>query len=547
MKPARLLLVIALAAILPLAAACGGKGQGALRPPCPKGELCLEYGNSGEPTTLDPQKMNATWEMSIISGFMVGLTDNDAAGRTIPGMATHWEVSPDGLTWTFHLRDAKWSDGTPVTADDFVFGIQRLFDPKVASGQAVQFYAIKNSRAVNGGKLPLSALGVKALDPHTVQIALEHPWPILPDDAAGPAMSPAPRAVLAKWGDNWTQPAHFVGNGPYLPQSWKLGDRVTIVKNPLYYGAAGVCFDRIDFYPTTDAVSAERRVKSGELDLNNQFQSNRMAFLNRQMPGYARAYPYVGVVYLSFNIKDVPALRDVRVRQALSMAIDRDFIADKLFRGGQKPAYALAPSGMLDYDGRAKTYWAAWPLAKRQAEARRLLTAAGYGPGHPLKIEIRHRNTADPSLYMPAVQADWRAVGVEAQLLSTEVQIAYQSYESGDFQVGDAGWGGGSDAMGYLLLLRSDTGLMNFGSYKNPRYDALLDAADNERDRDKRMALMGRAEQIMLDDAAVAPVYTLASKNLVNPNVTGWVDNVYDVHPTRFLCLKDAATRRAGG
>jgi oligopeptide transport system substrate-binding protein len=548
-KTSRLPLIAMLAACAPLLAACGGGGeQKALRPPCPAGRLCLEYGNSGEPTTLDPQKANASWEFGIVSDFMVGLTDNDAAAKTIPGMATHWEQSPDGLVWTFHLRDGQWSDGTPVTAADFVFGLQRLFDPKTASGQAAQFYAIKNSRAVNGGKLPLSALGVTAPDAHTVRIELEHPWPILADNAAAPPMSPSPRHVVAKWGDAWSQPAHFVGNGPYLPKSWTLGDKVVVEKNPRYFDAAKVCLDRISFYPTTDAVSAERRVKRGELDLNTVVQSNRVNFLRRpdQMPGYVRVYPYVGAVFLTFNLKSVPALRDVRVRQALSMAIDRDFIVNKLFRGGQKPAYSFLPPGMLDYDGRARTYWATWPLERRQAEARRLLAAAGYGPKHPLKLEIRHRNTADPTLYTPAVQADWRSIGVKAQLLSTEVQIAYQSYEAGDFEVADAGWGGGSDAMGFLFLQRSDTGSQNYGGYKNLRYDALLDAADHERDLKRRMAYLGQAEQIVLDDAPIAPVYTIASKNLVNPNVTGWVDNNFDTHKLRFLCFRDAAQRRAG-
>jgi oligopeptide transport system substrate-binding protein len=542
----RLAPVLALLLAATALSGCGGQ-SGAVRAPCPAGKLCLEYGNSGEPTTLDPQKANAVWEVNIGQELLTGLTEMDPTGATIPGMATHWETSEDGLTWTFHLRQANWSDGAPVTADDFVFGFRRLFDPKIASQTAAQFYAIKNAQAVNGGKLPLTALGVSAPDSKTVVVQLEHPWPILPD-YANQALMPAPRHVIEKIGDDeWLKPGKFVGNGPYLPAAWKLGDRVTLTKNPRYYDADKVCIDRISYYPTVDAVSAERRVLSGELDINNLIQSNRTGFLRKTHPGYVHVYPYIGVIFLSFNLRDVPALKDVRVRQALSMAIDREFIVDKLFRGGQKPAYSTIPPGTVDYHLNIRTYWADWPLAKRQAEAKKLLAAAGYGPGHPLKLELKHRNTADPALYVPAVQADWRGIGVEAQLASNEVQIAYASYDAKDFQVADDGWAGGIDAIGFLFLQRDLAGLQNHTGFHDERFEALLKAADNERDLKKREALMGQAEKIVLDAAAVAPIYTLASKNLVNPNVTGWANSSIDYHKARYLCFKDAAARRAQG
>jgi oligopeptide transport system substrate-binding protein len=352
--------------------------------------------------------------------------------------------------------------------------------------------------------------------------------------------------VIEKIGDEeWVKPGKFVGNGAYLPVSWKLGDRVVLEKNPRFYDAANVCIDRVSFYPTVDAVSAERRVLSGELDINNLIQSNRTAYLRKKYPGYVRVFPYIGVIFLSYNLRDVPALKDVRVRQALSMAIDREFIVDKLFRGGQTAAYSTIPPGTVDYHLNVRPYWADWPFARRQAEARKLLAAAGYGPGHPLKLELKHRNTADPALYVPAVQADWRSIGVEAQLTSNEVQIAYASYDAKDFQVADDGWAGGIDAIGYLLLQRDLAGLQNHTGFHDDRFEALLKAADNERDLKKREALMGQAEKIVLDAAAVAPVYALASKNLVNPNVTGWADSSVDTHKIRWLCFKDAAARRA--
>ncbi|MEO6379069.1 MAG: peptide ABC transporter substrate-binding protein, partial [Caulobacteraceae bacterium] len=405
-------------------------------------------------------------------------------------------------------------------------------------------------RAVNGGKLPVSALGVRAIDPHTLEIKLEHPWPVLPDYESGVGgmfMAPAPRHVIERWGDAWIKPEHFVGNGPYVLTSWKLGDKIAVRKNPLYYGAKDVCIDRINYYPTNDAVSAERRVKRGELDLNGHIQANRINFLRRpdQMPAYVHTHLNVGLYYMEFNIHDVPVLRDKRVRQALGMAIDREFITEKLVRGGQQPAYSLVPPGMVDYSGGAETYWAKWPLAKRQAEAKRLLAEAGYGPKRPLKLEIKHRNTADPMLIMPAVQADWKSVGVLASLAANEVQVAYAAYNAGDFEVADAGWGGGADAMGFLYLHRADAGTQNYGRYYNPRFDALLDAANQERDNTKREAFLRQAEQLLLDDMPAVPIYYLAKSAFVTPQLTGWTDNQFDTHRARFFCFKDAAARRA--
>jgi oligopeptide transport system substrate-binding protein len=540
----------ALTLIVPLLAGCGDKTEKVARAPCPKGLLCLEYGNGAEISTLDPQKTSLDNETSLVGEFMLGLTDADAAGNTIPAMATRWETTADGLTWTFHLRDALWSDGRPVTADDFVYGYQREFDPKLASEQASQFYAIKNSQAINGGKLPLTALGVSAPDSKTFVIQLEHPWPILPDFiATAPQMSPIPRHVVEKLGDAWVDPKNFVGNGAYLPVSWKIGDRVVIRKNPRYFDADKVCIDQVSYYPTVDAISAERQVKNGQLDISSDIQSNRVGFLRRpgQMPDYVRVHPYVGVIFLAFNMRDVPALKDVRVRQALSMAIDRDFIGEKLFQGGVTPAYSTLPPGLIDYNRKVEPYWVKWPLERRQAEARRLLAQAGFGPNKKLRLELKHRNTADPSLYVPAVQADWRAIGVEVALSANESGVAYDSYRARDFQVADGGWVGGNDALGFLYLQRQQAGSQNYSGYYDARFEAVTKAADNERDFNKRMDRISEAEQMLVDAMPVAPIYNTSKKILVHPSITGWVDNSLNTHRVRYLCFKDAAERRSRG
>ncbi len=515
----------------------------ALRPPCPKGERCLEYGNSAEPTSLDPVKATGTWETHIVGDMLEGLTRDDPDGEPVPGIAKSWEVSPDGLTWTFHLRDALWSDGAPLTANDFVFAARRLLDPSTASEFAALVYVIKNAEPVNEGKLPTSALGVAALDPHTLRITLEHPAPYLPELLKHNVMMPEPQHVIARWGDAWTQPAHYVSDGPYRLSEWAFGDHVRLVRNPLYYGKTPLCFDQVTYYPTNDAVAAERRIRRGELDANTDIQSNRIAFLRQpdQIPAVVRTHTWLAVAYLAFNTRDIPALRDRRVRLALDMAIDRDFITRKLLRAGQQPAYTFVPPGVAGYVSPAPPVWAAWPLWRRQRAARALLAEAGYGPGRPLVLEIKHRNTADPMMFMPAIQSDWKDVGVQASLAQEESQIAYQDYRLRDFQVGDASWVADfDDAETFLDLQKSDTGAQNYSDYHNPVFDHLLDQADEEPDAAKRAALMRRAEQVMLDDAVVAPVFFYVNKNLVNPRITGWADNITDLHRVRYLCVKGA-------
>jgi oligopeptide transport system substrate-binding protein len=532
-RASRNLLLIALA----LAAAACAPHKTA-RNECPAGQTCLQIGNGSEPISLDPHKTTGTWEDNILANSLVGLVQDDAAGDPIPGMAERWEVSPDGLVWTFHLRDALWSDGVPVTADDFVFSLRRILLPETAAEYASMLYVIKNALLVNEGKAPKEALGVRALSPKILEITLEHPAPYLPQIAKHNTMYPVPRHVVEKYGDAWSQPRHYVANGPYLITEWRLGDYVKAVRNPRYYDAAHVCIDQIYYYPTTDAASAERRVKRGELDVNTDIQSNRIAFLRKEIPGYVRIHTYLGVAYLAFNTH-VPAFKDRRVRTALDMAIDRDFITGKLLRGGQVPAYTFVPPGVANYSPAHPPIWAGWSLARRQAAARKLLADAGYGPGRsPLKVEIKHRNSPDPTLVMPAIQADWKAIGVDATLTQNEVQIAYAAYRSRDFQVADAAWiADYNDAMSFLYLQQSTTGPQNYGDYDNPVFDALLAKADNEPDARVRAGYLARAEAVMLSDASVAPIFFYVNKNLVNPKVTGWVDNLLDHHRARYLCV----------
>jgi oligopeptide transport system substrate-binding protein len=529
----RALLVLAVAATALL-----GGCEESTRPACPAGKLCFHSGNMAEPTSLDPQKSTTVQADNIIMDLFTGLVTNSAGATTIPGMATSWTTSPDGLVWTFKMREgAVWSDGVPITADDFVFTMRRLQDPATTAEYSYLAYVIKNAQAVNTGKLPVEALGVKALDAHTLQIDLEHPAPYLLELFKHNAFYMTPAHTIRRWGDRWMDPEHIVTNGPYTLVDWTLGNPIHLKKNPRFFDAANVCLDEIYYYATNDSVSAERRVRRGELDANVDIQSNRIGFLKKEAPEIVRTNTWLGTDYLIFNAKLKP-FQDRRVRQALSMAVDREFIVDKLLRNGTKAAYSFVPPGVAGYPGGPAPYWKGWSLERRQAEAKRLLAEAGYGPGRPLRFEVKQRNTADPLLIMPAIQADWRVVGVQADLAPNESQIAYAAYRVRDFEMADASWiADFDDASNFLDLFQSSTGVMNYGDYNNPAFDALAAQAGREPDAAKRAALLVRSEQMVLDDAGVIPIYFYISKNLVRPEVTGWVENVPDKHPKRFVCF----------
>ncbi len=515
---------------------CQSKVQ---RPACPAGHVCLEYGNEVEPLTLDPQTSNLVTEGRIIGDLMMGLTTEAPDASPMPGMATSWTASADGLTWTFHLRDAKWSDGVPVTADDFVYAYRRVLSPKTASIYAYLVAILKNGQAVNDGKAPLTAVGAAAPDPHTLVLTLEHPAPYMPQLLMHQSFYPVPKHVVEKFGDAWVTPGNYVSNGAYKLAAWKLGDHVQIDKNPNFFDAAHVCVDRINYYPTGDVVSAERRVQRGELDLNTTFQSNRLQHIREVMPGYARPALTLATGYIAFNTHDVASLKDIRVRRALSEAIDRDFITAKLQRAGQQPAYSFVPPGVANYAYGAKARWADESFVQRQIEAKALLAQAGFTPADPLKLEIKSSSTTETMLLMEAVQADWQAIGVKATIQQNEGQIAFAAYRNRDFQVGSMAWYADfNDPVTFLGLLKSDTGAQNYGDYKNPIYDARLAAADREPDAVKRGQILSQAEQRMLDDEGMAPIFFTVSRSLVNPKVTGWVDNPLNYHRARWLCVK---------
>jgi oligopeptide transport system substrate-binding protein len=497
----------------------------------------LDIGNVAEPLSLDPQKASGQWENRIIGEMFIGLTTEDVGGQPIPGMAERWEVSEDGLTWTFHLREATWSDGMPVTAYDFEYAFRRILHPDTIAEYAQVTYAIKNAQEAKEGKTPVTDIGARVIDEKTFQLELWHPAPYLPGLLKHYTHYPIPRHVVEKHGDAWIKPQNVVVNGPYVLEKWWSNYVVKLRKNPKFFDAPGVFFNELFFYPTVNSDSAARRVKRGELGWSADFSGKKYDFYEREMPGFPRLAPFMLLQYFSLNMTK-PPFNDRRVRRALSMALNRQFLAEKIYQARHRPAYSFVPDGIYGYPESAKLSFAETPLEARRAEAKALLEAAGFGPKAPLKFTFSHRNTADNPRVAVVAQADWQEIApwVQVELAGAEGQIHYANLRAKSFQVGDGGWiADYNDAYTYLYLLETKTGPQNYPGYSNPEYDDLMKASVLERDLVRRASIMRQAEQIMLEDCPVIPVVFGASRNLVDPRIQGYQDNLEDLHRTRWM------------
>jgi oligopeptide transport system substrate-binding protein len=388
------------------------------------------------------------------------------------------------------------------------------------------------------GKAKAEDLGAR-----TLEVTLENPAPYLPMLLMHYTSFPVPKHVVEKVGNDWVKPENYVANGPFKLVQWKPNDFVHITRNVAFWDNANVCLNQVYFYPTTDDTAAERRVRTGALDINTNFSGSRLAEINASLPGYARVHSYIGLTYYLFNLRK-PMFQDVRVREALSMAIDREFVTEQILKGGQLPAYSLVPPGIDGYEsGKEQLTFKAMARAQRLERARQLLTEAGYGPNKPLKFTYSFRNSGDNPKVAPVIQQHWREIApwVEVEILGAETQVNYEKLRTGDFEVGDAGWVADfNDARNFQYLFETKSAQMNYGKFSNPEYDRLMAAADVEADGAKRARLMKDAERILLDQHGFMPMWFLTNRNLVNPRVTGWVDNANDFHRLRWVCTKEA-------
>jgi oligopeptide transport system substrate-binding protein len=496
----------------------------------------LNRGNGSEMASLDPHFIGTVEETNVEGDLLIGLLTLDAAAHTIPGAATHWETSPDGKTWTFHLRDHLWSDGQPVTANDFLFAWQRLLDPHAGASNAYSLWVIKNAHAVTTGALPASALGVLAPDDRTLVVTLEHPAAYLPELLTQMSADPLPRHVVLEKGAAWSKPENFVGNGPFVPTEWVLNDHLTLTKNPRFYDAAHVQLSGEIVYPTADSSAALRRLRAGQLDTQTPIPLTELAWLRANMPGIVHTAPALGLSYVSINLRR-PPLNDVRVRRALNLALDREILVDKVLKLGERGAYSIVPPGIASYLSGPQTPIRTLTAAERLAKAQWLMNQAGFGPDRHLSLVYETFEEPNNRRIAAVLQAMMRPIWVDIDVRAMDASTHANNLKQGDYDLGTASWFADfDDASNFLDLLRPSSG-NNYGSYRNPRFAALLDAAQDEPDAVKRAGLLRQAEATALNDYPWIPVRLRVSQNLVQPYVKGWVDNPRDIHLARWLSL----------
>lgn len=534
MRYPSLIKMAALALTLTLAS-CGGGQTGDDVP-------TLRRGISAKVDTLDPHRSSAAWENIIIGDMFNGLTQHTPDGKVIPAVAESWETDESGLVWTFKLKETVWSDGVPLTANDFVYAMRRIQDPAIASQYSSLLYVIKNAAAVNSQDLPPEELGVRAIDDYTLEITLEEPAPYLLGLMTHYTTFPVPQHIVEQYGDAWVQPENIVVNGPYKLVYWVTGDQIVVETNPLFDEAEELCFERVAYFELEDMSAVERRIEAGELDINNAFDGGRKAELDARFPGWVRTTPGLLTTYWTFNSSQAP-FDDLRVRKALAMALDREYLVEQVLTPGFLPAYSFVPPGMSNYEtDRPQVSWAGLDRSERLVQARALLEDAGYGPDNPLEFEYIHRSTDDNPKAAPVAQANWNEIApwVDAQILLQDTKVLYARLRQSDFEVSDAAWlADFDDPVNFLYLLDSNTGQQNYGNYNNPEFDALLLAARNESDLIKRAELFAKAETILLEEVPITPMWFQVTKNLVDPTLTGWAENAEDNHRSRWLCRPD--------
>jgi oligopeptide transport system substrate-binding protein len=532
----RLLLGAGSAAVLVGGTAIALRGSGAGRHTTFDSRT-FNRGNAGEPDTLDPQLASSTYENNIIGYMFVGLMTEDIAANAVPGAALGYTASPDGLVYTFRLRDHTWSDGVPVTAHDFVFSIRRLLDPKMATQYASIVYSIVNAEAANGGRVPLDKVGVRALDDKTLEIAFNVQVPYVAQLFTNNGTFIVPQHVVERHGNNWLRPENIVTNGPYVLKEWVPNDHILLVKNPYFYDAKNVQVEKVYFWPTQDFAAGLKRFRAGELDIQNGVPPQELSWVRSNLPGSLRVTPFIEVRYVQFNFTQ-PPFNDARVRKALSLAIDREIIASKVMHAGEKPAYGFVPPFMPGYPYTAHLGFRDMPMAARIEEAKALLKEAGFGSRNPLSFDYNIEDTTDGRLIAVALPAMWKDVGAEVRISPADAKDHYNMMRRQNFSVAWAGWVADyRDAKDYLFQYQTSTKELNFGRYSSARFDSLMDQSDHVRDPRARAQVLSQAEQTMLDDTALAPVYFGVSRDLVAPSVKGWVGNPMYVNRTRYVSL----------
>jgi len=496
----------------------------------------LVRGNGVEVASLDPHKTEGVPESNVLRDLMEGLVIQDAMGKTILGAAESW-TTEDNKTFTFKIRkDAKWSNGDPVTAYDFEYGFKRAADPKTASPYSwyIEYAKIKNASDVIVGKKDKNELGVKAIDAQTLILETEIPLPHLVKMLAHTTMYPVHKATIEKYGDSWTKPEHYVSNGAYTLKDWVVNEKIVLERNKNYWDNSDTVIDQVTYLPIESQNAEMNRFLSGEIHMTYELPNEQFRRLVKEYPQNVAVSPYLCTYYYGFNNKR-PPFDDARVRKALSYTIDRDIVTKAILGQGQLPAYGLTHSGITGFSPDTPEY-AKMSQKERVAKAKELLAEAGFNGDHPLDFTLLYNTDDNHKKIAVAVQSMWKKslgnfinVGLENQ----EWKTYLESSKHGDFDVRRAGWCADyNEASTFLSVAMTDNG-QNDQKYSSAVYDkAMNDAANVAKTGEERNNFYAIAEAQLAKDMPIAPIYEYVKSRLVSAQIGGYPeknpqDNVY--------------------
>ena len=502
----------------------------------------LRIGNGTAPQDLDPHIVTGVPEHRILMALFEGLvTENPKDLSPEPGVAEKWEISPDGLVYTFHFRpDLKWSDGTPLTAGTFVRSYQRMLTPSLAAEYSYLLHFVRNAKDYNEGKLKdFSQVGFKAVDDRTLVVTLNSPTPFLLKILASHySWYPVPIHVIEKFGGlnrkgtAWTRPENIVSNGAFKLKEWRQQQNLVVARNPHYWDRAIVKLDEIHFLPVENQDTEERMFRTGQLDMTNELPLAKTDVYKKENPDALRIDHYLGVYFYRIN-NTQPPLNDKRVRRALALAIDRESLVKNVVRGGQAPAYGLTYPGTAGYAPAAK-------LTGTIEDAKRLLAEAGYpnGQGFP-KVDLLYNTSQNHRVIAEAIQQMWRRnLGIEIGLRNEEWKVYLDSQDNLAYGLQRAGWiADYVDPHVFLEIWGSDN-LNNDTGFKNADYDALLKQALSARTEEERYALYQKMDAILVEEVPVIPIYFYTKVAAMNPKVKGFHPTLLDNHPFKYVYLE---------
>ena len=530
-----------LAAALATLTGCSRSGEQGPAGAAPHAAI-LARGGGPDPDSLDPQKARGFEAQSILRDLCEGLTTLDRKAAVAPGVASTWGVSTDGRVYVFKLRrEARWSNGDPVVAADFVAGLRRLVDPATASGYAQYIDVIANAGDIVAGRKPPQALGVAAPDDATVVVTLATPAPYLPTLLSHPSACPVHRPTLTAHPEGFARPGVMVCNGAFVLEEWVPGAYILARRNRYYWNDAATRLDAVKYLLIPDENAELTRYRGGELQVTFVVPRGQFDWIKANLADQLHVSPQLTTYYYGFNLRRAPFRDKPRLRRALSLVIDRELLAQRVLRVGELPAWGWVPPGVDNYSAQSFDYRGE-PMAARVAEAQRLYREAGYSRERPLTFELRYNSGEVHTKLAVAIASMWKeALGADVRLTQVEFKSLLQDIDRGDVEMFRSSWVGDyNDAYTFAQYLKSDFGV-NLPHYASAAYDALLTRAAAETDRARRRALLEQAERLMLLDHPLIPLYFYVNKHLVKPEVQGWYDNVMNVVYSKDLALEGSA------